>query len=173
MATEKYPAQTSKAPRAPAKAKRTVPTPAKAPKTRAKPTAPPKAAQDTHDATVRRMKDPWFSLACAGLKTRDARFAEPPQGPAGSTFPGFHGLAAGDVVTWSNTSLGFPRYCKVVVSGVEVTTLDQALARMTKPMYAKKTFPTVDAQHVVKVAAGLLKGKADKPVVIFDFKAAL
>ncbi len=126
------------------------------------------------DPTVRNIRDPWFTLIQIGAKTRHVHWAEPKPAVAGRPSPpGFENLAKGDVITWRNTSLGFPRLCKVVVTTVVFKSTATVLADVTTPAMMKAAFPTLtDPEHVKLALGGMAKSPVEKKVVIFAFKLA-
>lgn len=131
------------------------------------------AAAADADPTVRGMKDPWFTLVMTGAKTRHVAWAEPKPGMAGRpALPGFENLAEGDIITWRNSNLGFPRECKVTVTKVLPTTTSNVVKQIMAPTMMKAVFPTLKDEEQVRTAlGGMAKSEVEKKVVIFAFKA--
>jgi hypothetical protein len=108
-----------------------------------------------------------------GAKTRHVHWAEPKPPVAGKPSPpGFENLAKGDIITWRNTTLGFPRLCKVQVTAVVPISTSNVVEAVSTPAMMKAIFPTVtDVEQVKAALGGMAKSPVEKKLVIFSFKA--
>lgn len=130
-------------------------------------------AVEAIDPTMRNIRDPWFTLIVTGAKTRHVHWAEPKPPVAGKPSPpGFENLAKGDIITWRNTTLGFPRLSKVQVTAVVPITTANVVEAVSTPAMMKAIFPTLtDVEQVKAALGGMAKSPAEKKLVIFSFKA--
>lgn len=138
----------------------------------AKPASRGSRAVEAVDPTLRNMRDPWFTLIVTGAKTRHVHWAEPKPAVAGRpAAPGFESLAKGDIITWRNTSLGFPRLCKVQVTLVVPLTTANVVEAVSTPAMMKAIFPTLtDVEQVKAALGGMAKSAVEKKLVVFSFK---
>ena len=138
--------------------------------------APPTARME-RDPSHRGMADPWFSLAAAGLKTKDIRQinTSPRPGMAGPAPLGYDTVKAGDIVTWSNYSIGVDRSFKAKIVSVTPCTSSDIAAILKKKGESVKFMPTLAFDQAVEVTNRLLhikEGDAEKQFVVLEFGLA-
>lgn len=131
-------------------------------------------ARKERDPTHRGMADPWFTLAAAGLKTKDIRQINmtPRPGMVGPAPLGYDAVKVGDVITWANWSLGVPRSFKAKIVSVTPCTSSDIATIMKKRGESVKYMPTLTADQAIEVTNHLLhikEGDADKQYVCLEF----
>ena len=135
---------------------------------------PPTGVRKERDPSHRGMADPWFSLAAAGLKTKDIRQINmtPRPGMTGPMALGYDSVKVGDVVTWSNYSLGVERSFKARIVAVTPCVSSEIARIVEKKGDTAKFVPTLPTDQATDVMNRLLhikEGDAEKEFVVLDF----
>lgn len=143
----------------------------------AKKSSPAPPARKERDPSHRGMADPWFTLAAAGLKTKDIRQINmtPRQGMTGPAPLGYDSVKVGDVVTWSNFSIGVERSFKAKIVSVTPCVSSDIAAIIKKKGESVKFMPTLTVDQALEVTNRLLhikEGEADKQFVVLEFTLA-
>lgn len=135
------------------------------------------AARKERDPSHRGMADPWFTLAAAGLKTKDIRQINmtPRPGMTGPAPLGYDSVKVGDVITWSNYSIGVERSFKAKIVSVTPCVSSEIAAILKKKGESVKFMPTLTVDQAQEVTSRLLhikEGDAEKQFVVLEFTVA-
>jgi hypothetical protein len=134
----------------------------------------PMPLRKVRDPSHRGMADPWFSLAAAGLKTKDIRQINmtPRPGMTGPAPLGYDSVKVGDVITWANWSIGVERTFKAKIVSVTPCASSEISAIMKKKGESVKYMPTLTPDQACEITNRLLhikEGEAEKQFVCLEF----